>query len=147
MEEITMYRAEDGTYFEEEEDCAKYEATQTLAPYFAEDEIIILDAHKNLICLDSAIDDNFDRIAYVYCATDESAEALNKIFELMDTYQDPFEYHNVEKGFYAWEEYNEEWHVLEEDMKAFSNRWDWISQVPHKKDTVITQFRVELYIN
>lgn len=108
MIERVSYIADDGTTFEEEDECLEYERTLMLKKY--ERDIHMWDSEFQPIPItDSRA---LDKVYYLACDTAEAVEVMNNWFEYMG-YPSPFE---SDKGFaemagrhYYWQD-DDEWH-------------------------------------
>ena len=108
MIERVSYIADDGTAFEDEDECLEYERTLMLKKY--ERDIHMWDSEfQPILITDSQA---LDKVYYLTCDTAEAVEVMNNWFEYMG-YPSPFE---GDKGFaemagrhYYWQD-DDEWH-------------------------------------
>lgn len=108
MIERVSYIADDGTAFEDEDECIDYERGLMLKKY--EHDIRMWDSEFQPIPItDSRA---LDKVYYLTCDTAEAVEVMNNWFEYMG-YPSPFE---GDKGFaemagrhYYWQD-DDEWH-------------------------------------
>lgn len=80
MEEIVIYKykANDGTMFDDEDECLRYEMEQTIK----NTGMVIKDAYGEAFNLiDDGVDDALNNAAYVILKTDDDVEAYNSLCE------------------------------------------------------------------
>ena len=124
MYEIIKYYAEDGTEFEDEDECYEYE--QDLACRSYDDKILILD--KDFDKIENYIV-NFGEACLIYIRTDEAGKWLKNE---LDNYGWCLGSSLPEcKGIWYWEERRDAWVSLE-DIKEFVS--DIEKYTPNWKD-------------
>lgn len=113
MYEITKYYAEDGTEFEDEDECYEYEQLQ------------LTEVHKaNIVALDYEFDEisnyikNFEDVYIFYIKTDEDCKWLR---EKLDDYGWNMLYFPTHKGIVFWDSKAEVWRTLESVKEFVSN--------------------------
>ena len=108
MIERVSYIADDGTTFEDEDECLEYERTLMLKKY--EHDIHMWDSEFQPIPITDS--QALDKVYYLTCDTAEAVEVMHNWFEYMG-YSSPFK---GDKGFaemagrhYYWQD-DDEWH-------------------------------------
>lgn len=112
MQEIIIYRADDGTDFEDEWDCKHYEWQQSCESA----EYTLLDCHFQI--LPTKDTNSYEDACFIFIPTQASAFALSNNWdtEMISTYCPAFlpwrGDQTVELGLWAWDEDLEKWYHL-----------------------------------
>ena len=120
MTEIIKYVADDGTEFDDEWDCRKYEWEQGTK----DAEYVLLSHNYKVLPKDDP--NSYDDAFYIFVPTEESVLKLlsNWDAEMISTYSpNVFCYtRNNELGLYAWDENKEEWYHLGKKLDELSKQ-------------------------
>lgn len=118
MIERVSYIADDGTAFEDEDECLEYERALMLKKY--EHDIHMWDNEFQPIPITDS--KALDKVYYLTCDTAEAVEAMNDWFEHMD-YSSPFEDGNsfaeMAGCHYYWQD-NDEWYEADDLIEKVS---------------------------
>lgn len=118
MIERVFYIADDGTAFEDEDECIDYERTPMLKKY--EHDIHMWDNEFQPIPITDP--KALDKIYYLTCDTAEAVEVMNDWFEYM-CYSSPFEGGNsfaeMAGCHYYWQD-NDEWYEANDLIEKVS---------------------------
>lgn len=118
MIERVSYIADDGTAFEDEDECIDYERTLMLKKY--EHDIHMWDNEFQPIPITDP--KALDKIYYLTCDTAEAVEVMNDWFEYM-YYSSPFEGGNsfaeMAGCYYYWQD-NDEWYEANDLIEKMS---------------------------
>ncbi len=110
MTKKVTFIADDGTVFDDEYDCIRYEEKFRFNEF--KDSILFFNEKGNELPVGS---DYFDKCYYFICKTDESAAYLYQ--ELMNDYDLPWPIKNYSHAG-AWMWYNEKWIEIKEFLKT-----------------------------
>lgn len=129
MIEKTMYIANDGKTFENEEDCREYEARmefsdilQSITLFFEDGEII--DFFKNsLFDFDRALDEALF-ILIPSCLSDERIKYFSDTVSEFDGKQFP-----TATGLYRWDYNRDEWVSFKAETQRFIENWESILNI------------------
>jgi hypothetical protein len=112
MIEIKYYRADDGTEFEEEEDCLNYESGLKLQS--VEGELFLYDCDGEPIPLNNA---EIGEIEFIHCVTPRALDAFTQFYEIQGCYM-PDELRNSETPMYSFYDYRDGvWNNLKEEYE------------------------------
>lgn len=118
MIECVCYIADDGTAFEDEDECLEYERTLILKKY--EHDIHMWDNEFQPIPITDP--KALDKIYYLTCDTAEAVEVMSDWFEYM-CYSNPFEGGNsfaeMAGCHYYWQD-NDEWYKADDLIEKVS---------------------------
>lgn len=112
MQEITIYRADDGTDFEDEWDCKHYEWQQSCA----EAEYTLLDYRFRILPANET--NSYEDVFFIFIPTDASAFALSSNWDIDMINADCPAFlpwrgdQTIELGLWAWDEDDEKWYHL-----------------------------------
>ena len=112
MTEIVIYRADDGTDFEDEWDCKQYEWKQNCK----DEDYTLLDCHFQILPVDET--DSYEDVYFIFVPTQRSAFALcaNWDTEMIGADCPAFlpwrGDQTIELGLWAWDEDLEKWYHL-----------------------------------
>ena len=120
MQEVRYWLANDGTKFDDEYDCIRYERQKKLEKY--KDDFIFYDEQKNIIFPEEA---NADQIFIVVIKTPDAAKYVGEWFEDDGCYS-PFDgcEFGHEVGTWVWGdllEMGDEWIKLEAEIERLQN--------------------------
>ena len=120
MQEVRYWLANDGTKFDDEYDCIRYERKKKLENY--KDDFIFYDEQKNIIFPEEA---NADQIFIVVIKTPDAAKCVGEWFE-DDGYYSPFDGCEIghEVGTWVYGDLLEmgcEWVKLEAEIERLQN--------------------------
>ena len=127
MVEIRFWQADDGTKFDDEYDCIRYERKKKLEK--CKDEFVFYDERKNIIFPEEA---NVEQICIIVIKTPAAAEYIGEWFE-SDGYFSPFcgcEFgHEVGTWVYGeLVELGDEWVKLEAEIERLQTLLDEVDQ-------------------
>ncbi len=112
MTEITIYRADDGTDFEDEWDCQHYEWQQSCK----DADYTLLGSHFQILPADET--NSYEEVYFIFIPTQASAFALSNNWDtdMIGADCPPFlpwrGDQTIELGLWAWDEDIEEWYHL-----------------------------------
>lgn len=112
MQEIIIYRADDGTDFEDEWDCKHYEWQQSCE----KEEYTLLSHHFEILPLDDT--DSYENAFFIFVPTQRSAFALSANWDTDMISADCPSFlpwrgdQTIELGLWAWDEDLEKWFHL-----------------------------------
>ena len=112
MQEIILYRADDGTDFEDEWDCTHYEWRQS----WEKEEYTLLSHHFEILPLDNT--DSYENAFFIFVPTQRSAFALSANWDTDMISADCPSFlpwrgdQTIELGLWAWDEDLEKWFHL-----------------------------------
>ena len=120
MQEVRYWLANDGTKFDDEYDCIRYERKKKLENY--KNDFIFYDEQKNIIFPEEA---NVEEISIIVIKTPDAAECIGEWFE-DDGYPNPFRgcEFGHEVGTWVYGELLEmgvEWVKLEAEIERLQN--------------------------
>ena len=121
MKEIIKYEAFDGTIFEDEYECIAYERLKQSEGFSG--QIHFFNCWKKPMKLNCDQND----VYYAVVDTKEAAEWWNEICAEEGSVQ-PFKQRDYKPGFYWYEDYNEGWKCLEEEMEKLQLMADEFQQ-------------------
>lgn len=99
MIEKTIYIADDGTQFEDEEKCVAYENAQLYSDPEIKKELFCFDSHNERYF--PASYDDFTELRSFYCETERAYELLKKVEKQCDARYLPFEEDSAEPSEYS----------------------------------------------
>ena len=111
MQEIIIYRADDGTDFGDEWDCKHYEWQQSCERA----EYTLLSHHFQILPADDT--SSYEDACFIFVPTQDSAIALSNNWDTDMISADcpaflPWRYGTIELGLWAWDEDLEKWYHL-----------------------------------
>ena len=120
MQEVRYWLANDGTKFDDEYDCIRYERQKKLENY--KNDFIFYDEQKNIIFPEEA---NADQISIIVIKTPDAAKCVGEWFE-DDGCCNPFDgcEFGHEVGTWVWGdllEMSDEWVKLEAEIERLQN--------------------------
>ena len=124
MEEIIIYRADDGTDFDDEYDCRFYE-WQCSVKDEQSPQVVLMDVNYKRLPLDHT--DSYNDVYYIFIGDERSAHFLADIWDcdMVDTYRPDFLCrYTVKTGLYAWDEENEKWYHLGDKLEEIQREAD-----------------------
>ena len=108
MKTITYFVAEDGTRFENEEDCVRYERAAKTHPF--KNEIAFYDSDRQPMSLD----EDFDSVYFILIKNLLAAQWLRGLCH-DEGCESPFECREIKPGLYWWDEDFHYWRCWEEE--------------------------------
>ena len=124
MEEIIIYRADDGTDFDDEYDCRFYE-WQCSVRDEQSPQVVLMDANYKRLPLDHT--DSYNDVYYIFIGDEKSAHFLYDIWDcdMVDTYRPDFLCgYKVKTGLYAYDEEDEKWYHLGDKLEEIQREAD-----------------------
>ena len=120
MQEVRYWLANDGTKFDDEYDCIRYERKKKLEDY--KDDFVFYDEQKNIIFPEEA---NADQIFIVVIKTPDAAKSVGEWFEDDGCYS-PFDGCEIGHEVGTWVygdllEMGDEWIKLESEIERLQN--------------------------
>ena len=119
MEEVTYWRADDGTEFDDEEECRVYEFGITVKRM--EGKVFLLDRQKRP--LDLTDYSSYSDAWYIYLVNSKSAGLLFDCWPEFDNYF-PSELHRAEAGLWAYDDRDDCWYHLGQRITEFQDEAD-----------------------
>lgn len=124
MEEIIIYRADDGTDFDDEYDCRFYE-WQCSVKDEESPQVVLMDANYKRLPLDHT--ESYSDVYYIFIGDEKSAHFLYDIwdFDMVDVYRPDFLCgYTINPGLYAYDEADENWYHLGERLAEIQHDAD-----------------------
>ena len=113
MEEIVIYRADDGTDFDDEYDCRYYEWSTNVKD---NDHLPVKLLNSNCQTLPRHETDSFNDAYFIFIGSEEAADFLADIWDtnMVEVYAPHFlcRYNTRKTGLWAYDESTEEWYHL-----------------------------------
>jgi hypothetical protein len=124
MEEIIIYRADDGTNFDDEYDCRFYE-WQCSVRDEESPQVVLMDVNYKRLPLDHT--DSYTDVYYIFIGDEKSARFLYDIWDcdMVGTYRPDFLCgYKVKTGLYAYDVENEKWYHLGDKLEEIQREAD-----------------------
>lgn len=124
MEEIIIYRADDGTDFDDEYDCRFYE-WQCSVKDEESPQVVLMDVNYKRLPLDHT--ESYSDVYYIFIGDEKSAHFLYDIwdFDMVDAYRPDFLCgYKVKTGLYAYDCEDEKWYHLGDRLEEIQQEAD-----------------------
>jgi hypothetical protein len=124
MEEIIIYRANDGTDFDYEYDCQFYE-WQCSVRDEQSPQVVLMDVNYKRLPLDHT--DSYTDVYYIFIGDEKSARFLYDIWDcdMVGTYRPDFLCgYKIKTGLYAYDVENEKWYHLGDKLEEIQREAD-----------------------
>ena len=124
MEEIIIYRADDGTDFEDEYECRCYEWKCSVNGEQSP-QVVLMDVNHKRLPLDCP--ESYNDVYYIFIGDEKSANFLYDIWDcdMVDVYRPDFlRGYKVKTGLYAYDEEIERWYHLGDKLEEVQREAD-----------------------
>lgn len=131
MEEITIYRADDGTDFDDEYDCLYYEWSTRVEDGVRNLPLKLLSENYNELSLRDT--DSYNDCYFIFIGSEEAAEFLSDIWDcdMVEVYAPRFlnRWGTDRCGLWAYDEEAEDWYHLGNKLAELQDMADHCMQV------------------
>lgn len=123
MEEITIYRADDGTDFDDEYDCLYYEWSTRVEDGMQGLPLKLLDMNYRVLSLRDT--DSYNDCSFIFIGSEDAADFLSEIWDtdMVEVYAPRFlgRWGTDKCGLWARDEDTEEWYHLGDRLAELQN--------------------------